>query len=276
VDAALCCLLEIAIACLRLQVSGGHGTRLALSLFDTTGTVSSLAKGYFNMQIRKTLLSGIFASSLALGGAAAFSQESTPPTEPTDNLGTPIADLTIRQDVPFIDAEGNTVAHAEVREDEDGKSVWVKITSAENTGLAEGKYGVHIHERGVCDPADAFESAGGHFNPTDESHGDINADPSHGGDLGNLQADGDGNFEHEVLAEKITMERDLPNTIADEDGSAIVIHTGEDDLATDPSGNSGDRWACAIIFPAMSGLTGTPVASPMASPAGSPAATPAG
>lgn len=223
------------------------------------------------MQLRKTLLSGLLASSIALGGVAAFAQESTPGTQTTDNLGTPIADLTVKEDVPFIDAEGNTVGMAEVWEDEEGGGVWFSIKSEDGSGMAEGKYGIHVHETGVCDPEAAFESAGGHFNPSDETHGDINADPSHGGDLGNLEADADGNFEHEVLAEKVTMERDQPNTLADEDGSAIVIHAGEDDLATDPSGNSGDRWACAILFPAMSGLTGTPVASPVGSPAATPA-----
>ena len=226
------------------------------------------------MQFRKTLLSGILASSIALGGAAALAQESTPGTATVDNQGTPIADLPIKEGVPFFDAEGNVVANAEVWEDEEGGGVWFKIQNADNTMLAEGKYGVHVHETGVCDPADNFKSAGGHFNPTDETHGDLNADPSHAGDLGNLEADGDGNFEHEVLAEKLSMDREDPNTLADLDGSAIVIHVGEDDLATDPSGESGDRWACAILFPAMSGLTGTPVASPVASPVGSPVATP--
>ncbi len=220
------------------------------------------------MQLRKTLLSGILASSMVLGGAASMAQESTPATE--DSMGTPIADLPVKQDVPFIDAEGNTVAVAEVWQDEEGNGVWFSIKSEDGTGIAEGKYGIHVHERGVCDPADAFDSAGGHFNPTEETHGDINADPSHAGDLGNLEADGDGNFEHEVLAEKLTMERDQPNSLAGENGSAIVIHAGEDDLATDPSGNSGDRWACAILFPTAAGLTGTPVASPVASPAATP------
>lgn len=226
------------------------------------------------MRIRNTLLSGLLASSIALGGASAFAQDSTPATMTTDNAGTPIADLTVRQEIPFIDADGNTIAMGEVWQDENGGGVWFKITSEDGSTLAEGKHGVHVHETGACDPADAFKSAGGHFNPTDESHGDLNADPSHAGDLGNLEADGDGKFEHEVLAEKLTMERDQPNTLADTDGSAIVIHAGEDDLKTDPSGESGDRYACAIIFPAMSGLTGTPVASPVASPVGTPAATP--
>jgi Cu-Zn family superoxide dismutase len=36
-------------------------------------------------------------------------------------------------------------------------------------------------------------------------------------------------------------------TLLDGDGAALVIHAKADDYATDPSGNSGDRIACAVI-----------------------------
>ena len=35
--------------------------------------------------------------------------------------------------------------------------------------------------------------------------------------------------------------------LRDADGAAIVIHAKADDETTDPSGNSGDRIACAIL-----------------------------
>ena len=37
------------------------------------------------------------------------------------------------------------------------------------------------------------------------------------------------------------------NTILDENGAALVIHADADDFKTDPSGNSGDRIACAVL-----------------------------
>jgi len=35
--------------------------------------------------------------------------------------------------------------------------------------------------------------------------------------------------------------------LLDADGAALVIHARADDYVTDPSGNSGDRIACAVI-----------------------------
>lgn len=193
----------------------------------------------------KILLSGVFALALALGGATAFAQEATPEA-------TPMEDPELLEQLPIIDADDEIVAYVDIWEDEDGEGVWFSLTNDGDTGLEEGKYGVHVHEAGVCDPTTEppFDSAGGHFNPTDEEHGDINADPSHAGDLGNLEVDDEGNFEHEVLAEKLTLESGEPNSLMSDDGTALMIHTGEDDLETDPTGESGDRWACAVIFAA--------------------------
>ncbi|MGH7886455.1 MAG: superoxide dismutase family protein [Candidatus Binatia bacterium] len=36
-------------------------------------------------------------------------------------------------------------------------------------------------------------------------------------------------------------------SVFDADGSALVIHAGVDDYATDPTGNAGDRAACGLV-----------------------------
>src|SRR5690606_39358525 len=51
-------------------------------------------------------------------------------------------------------------------------------------GLPEGVHGFHVHETGECEPP--FKSAGGHFTPTDASHGLMNPDGMHAGDMPNI------------------------------------------------------------------------------------------
>jgi superoxide dismutase, Cu-Zn family len=206
------------------------------------------------MNLRKTMLSGLLATSIALGGGAAIAQDATP----TEGAATPVTRITVEPKA-IKTADGEFVGYATLWEDEDGVTLVIK--SSGEAVLAPGEHGVHIHESGVCDDEAAFESAGGHFNPTDESHGDVNADPSHGGDLGNLTVAEDGSFEHKVQLTKVTLQPEAENSLGDADGSALIIHAGEDDLATDPSGESGDREACGVIFEPVE-VSGTPEATP--------------
>ncbi len=123
-------------------------------------------------------------------------------------------------------------------------------------GLSSGPHGVHIHETGTCEPPD-FTSAGGHFNPTGAEHGLQNPNGPHAGDLPNLNAPGDGRTWLEYDTDRISL-TDGPASLFDEDGSAIVIHAGEDDQQTNPSGASGDRVVCGEIRQAESTETAPP------------------
>ncbi len=206
------------------------------------------------MNLRKSVLSGLMAASIALGGGMAIAQDATPDASDA----TPVTRITVEPKA-IKTVDGDFVGYATLWQDESGVTLVIK--SSGEAVLSPGQHGVHIHESGVCDDDAAFDSAGGHFNPTDESHGDANADPSHGGDLGNMTVNDDGSFEHKVKLEKITLQPDAENSLNDADGSAIIIHAGEDDLTTDPSGESGDREACGVIFAPVEG-TGTPEATP--------------
>lgn len=148
----------------------------------------------------------------------------------------------------------------------------VRITG-ELHGLEPGKHGLHIHEFGICDPSgdEPFSSAGGHFNPTDQSHGPgpatvatpavataVSMDvESHAGDLGNIAVDDNGDAAIDITSDRIKLASGTVNSLDDADGSAIVVHQDADDLETDPSGNSGPRIACGVIF---AGTGATPVA----------------
>lgn len=112
-------------------------------------------------------------------------------------------------------------------------------------GLAPGKHGFHVHEHGDCSAADAT-SAGGHFNPTNKSHGGPDSQERHVGDLGNLEANEYG-FAHYDRVDTV-IELNGPNSIV---GKSIVVHEGEDDLKTQPTGNSGSRIGCGEIHSAV-------------------------
>lgn len=117
--------------------------------------------------------------------------------------------------------------------------------SGELKGLAPGRHGIHIHEKGDCSAPDA-SSAGEHFNPRGTPHGapENPAAKRHLGDLGNIEAGPDGSATYRRVDRLLTF--DGTNSII---GKAVVVHAGPDDLTSQPSGQSGPRVACGIIEP---------------------------
>lgn len=105
------------------------------------------------------------------------------------------------------------------------------------------QHGFHIHEKGDCSAKD-FSSAGAHFNPTNQPHGDHRSEQRHVGDFGNLQSDKQGKVNVSLLVPG------LKGHTAEVAGKAIIIHAKADDLKTQPSGDSGARLACGVLAPA--------------------------
>lgn len=118
----------------------------------------------------------------------------------------------------------------------DGARVVVDLT-----GLTPGKHGLHIHEKGDCSDPKA-NSAGAHFNPTHSYHGGPDTAEHHAGDFGNITADASGKVHVEMTMKGVKLGG--ADSIV---GKSVVVHAKEDDLKTDPSGNSGDRIACGVI-----------------------------
>jgi Cu-Zn family superoxide dismutase len=111
-------------------------------------------------------------------------------------------------------------------------------------GLPPGAHGLHVHQVGRCDPP--FTSAGDHFNPGGKKHGLGNPEGMHAGDLPNLHVGRAGDAEVELLAGGVSLSPG-PASLLDADGSALVVHAGPDDHASDPAGKAGDRIACGVI-----------------------------
>jgi Cu-Zn family superoxide dismutase len=111
---------------------------------------------------------------------------------------------------------------------------------ADIQNLKPGKHGFHLHEKGDCSAPDA-SSAGAHFNPTHQHHGGPATAEHHAGDLGNIEADASGKAHLDWKGKlKLTGEDSII-------GKSVVVHEKEDDLKTDPTGNSGGRIACGVI-----------------------------
>ncbi|WP_371345258.1 superoxide dismutase family protein [Ancylobacter sp. IITR112] len=120
------------------------------------------------------------------------------------------------------------------------------LISVELQGIAQGPHGFHIHETGKCDPADGFKSAGGHYNPQGKRHGLLDPAGPHAGDMPNQFVGPSGTLSVQVLNTFVTLE---PGTASlfDEDGSALMVHSGPDDYTSQPAGEAGERVACGVI-----------------------------
>lgn len=117
------------------------------------------------------------------------------------------------------------------------------VVSGLVSGLkANAEHGFHLHEKGDCSSEDGM-SAGGHFNPDSQPHGNHASVSHHAGDLPSLKADAGGvakfSFESKTIA--------VGSGTNDIVGRALIVHRDPDDFTTQPTGNSGPRLACAVV-----------------------------
>src|ERR687896_720053 len=129
------------------------------------------------------------------------------------------------------DVDGDFVGVVRLEATKGGK---VEVQAKVNDVVPRGQFhGFHLHTTGKCDP-DAvdpatdevvpFFSAGGHFNPTSEIHGE------HAGDFPVLLVMKNGQAQ-----EKFKTDRFKLSQLFDNDGSAVIIHAGRDNYANIPA-----------------------------------------
>lgn len=111
-------------------------------------------------------------------------------------------------------------------------------------GLTPGTtHGFHVHEKGDCSAPDA-SSAGPHYNPTGQPHGNPATTTRHLGDMPNIQADPKGVAKVDLIIKGVTVRTGQANDVV---GKSVVVHEKTDDYKTQPAGDSGNRIACAVI-----------------------------
>ncbi len=166
---------------------------------------------------------------LFLATAPARAEEAAPLVTPTP--------APVKAEAKLLDNAGKETGTVNITETKKGRLFSISVT-----GLTPGWHGVHIHGTGDCsDHEGHFKKAGGHAAAEGQKHGFLSDEGPHDGDLPNLWVAADGAGKAEYYSESAA------RTMQDQDGSALMIHAGPDDYTTDPSGNSGDRVACAVM-----------------------------
>ena len=113
-------------------------------------------------------------------------------------------------------------------------------------GLYNGLHGFHIHEYG--DLTDGCTSACAHFNPDDETHGGLDSETRHMGDLGNISSK-----DRVSKGSLFLPEAKLDSSKYGVLGRMVIVHADEDDLGKGgdeeslKTGNAGKRLACGVI-----------------------------
>jgi superoxide dismutase, Cu-Zn family len=154
-----------------------------------------------------------------------------------------LANDTDSTNVKMINTSGQQVGEATLTETPNGLLIRLALPS-NPPGVSPGAHAFHIHEVGKCEPP--FKSAGGHFNPLGKKHGYLNKGAGHAGDLPNIHVPEKSPMTMEFMAPELSLTRGKA-ALMDADGSALVIHAGEDDYRSDPAGEAGDRIACGVV-----------------------------
>ncbi|SDH20374.1 superoxide dismutase family protein [Pelagibacterium luteolum] len=139
----------------------------------------------------------------------------------------------------FIDTSGEESGTATLTATTKGVLIEIEVG-----GLPSDQWvAFHVHETGNCNHETDHESAGDHFNPSTVEHGYLTETGPHAGDMPNQYVPADGVLRAQVLNPFVMLDDGEASIV----GRALMIHAGADDYSTQPSGDAGDRLACAVV-----------------------------
>lgn len=156
---------------------------------------------------------------------------------------TEAAELEVMHASVILEAKSGSVVSGIVAFTQEGDMVSM---IASISGLSAGSHAIHLHEKADCSSDDGT-SSGGHWNPTAQPHGKWGAaEGYHLGDIGNFEADANGNG-------SVTFSTDqwcIGCGDANKDilGKAVIVHQGIDDFKSQPSGDAGSRVSCGGVI----------------------------
>lgn len=177
--------------------------------------------------MKKLLLTALTATALTAGAMSATAQDEN----------------AYDHTVSVINNEGADIGTIGLTQGSAGVLLNVSLS-----GLPAGKHGFHLHHTGDCSDHEVFKASGGHITHEGAVHGLLNPEGPEAGDLPNLIVDDSGNVEAELHVWGMTIKNGGgTNILADDDGSAFVIHEGADDHMTQPIGGAGARIACGVV-----------------------------
>lgn len=177
---------------------------------------------------------GLFASCQSLEDKADTAKQA-------DDVSEEVATLDKVATATLTAKSGSKMAGLITFTEDDGV---VTMNAQLNNVKTPGNHAIHIHEVGDCSSDDG-KSAGGHWNPLDNNHGQWEIAPYHLGDIGNIEIDDKGKGSISRKTDNWCIGCGDPNK--DIVGKAIVVHQGPDDFSSQPSGAAGARIGCGEI-----------------------------
>lgn len=187
------------------------------------------------------LIALLLTLSLAIG-CKDSKKEATEPEVVTEKQETVQEELATKIKIRLEPKSDSKVSGSAVFTEKEGQVTMVAVFE----GLSEGTHAIHLHEKADCSSADGT-SSGGHWNPTNEQHGKWgDAAGYHKGDIGNMEADANGNATITFITDEWCIgcgdsNKDILN-------KAVIVHQDADDFKTQPTGNAGGRVSCGGVI----------------------------